>query len=127
MTGRDRIAALALPAGALAFCAIYPPEGGPRLLVCPFRSLTGLVCPLCGMTRAMASLGHGEWQKALAYHPLSPLAMAGLLLWFGWSLLRPGRPLDLSRVSRRVWISLGLALVAFNLLRWCGIIGIPRS
>jgi ammonia channel protein AmtB len=75
----------------------------------------------------MASLGHGEWQKALAYHPLSPLAMAVLLLWFGWSLLRSGRPLDLSRVSWRAWMSLGLALVAFNLLRWCGIIESPRS
>ena len=127
MTWRDRIAVAALPAGALAFRAVYPPEGGPRLMFCPFRVLTGLVCPLCGMTRAMASLGHGQWQKAIDYHPLSPLVMASVVAWLGWNLLRPERPVDPARVPRRVWIGIGLTLLGLNTLRWWGTIGSPPA
>ena len=127
MSWRDRVWAVGPPVAALVFCAAYPPEGGPRLMICPFRFLTGLVCPLCGMTRAMAALGHGQWEKALGYHPLSPLVMAGVLAWLGWGLWRPERPVDPGRVPGKVWVGVGLALLGLNTLRWWGIIGIPPA
>ena len=52
-------------------------------LVCPFRWLTGLPCPLCGLTRSCASLLHGHMVAALQFNPLGPLA----ILSFPCSLL----------------------------------------
>ena len=80
---------------------------------------------MCGMTRAMAALGHGQWEKALGYHPLSPLVMAGVVAWLGWGLVRPERPVDPGRVPGRIWAGGGLALFGLNILRWWGTIGSP--
>lgn len=52
-------------------------EDGPG---CPFRALTGVDCPFCGMTRATVALGRGDWGAALALHPLAPLVVAGVLV-----------------------------------------------
>jgi hypothetical protein len=45
--------------------------------------LTGLECPLCGLTRALFALGKGHWMEALRFHALAPLAAAMLAaLWW---------------------------------------------
>lgn len=56
-------------------------ERGPTL--CLFHVLTGKPCPTCGMTRATCALAHGEWAKAIRYHPLVvPFWMALVaMLW----------------------------------------------
>ncbi len=59
-------------------------------LPCLFRSATGLVCPFCGMTHAIAALGAGDISAALAAHPLAPLLLLGTL-WLGGSLALRGR------------------------------------
>ena len=46
---------------------------------CPFRHVTGVNCPFCGMTRATIALGRGDVRGALAFHPLAPLVLAGLV------------------------------------------------
>ncbi|MGC8785510.1 MAG: DUF2752 domain-containing protein [Armatimonadota bacterium] len=38
--------------------------------ICLFHVITGKPCPTCGMTRATCALVHGEWTKAIRYHPL---------------------------------------------------------
>ncbi len=48
--------------------------------ICLFRDLTGLPCPGCGLTRALALLFLGDWRAALFLHPLSPFVFAGLLI-----------------------------------------------
>jgi hypothetical protein len=63
---------------ALAFFRLYSPPPEPTL-VCPFRWLTTFPCPLCGMTRALCALAHGEPGLAWRLHPLSPLVLALLL------------------------------------------------
>lgn len=47
---------------------------------CVFYEWTGLLCPGCGLTRAMVALSHGELLLALSYNPLLPL----YALYGGW-------------------------------------------
>jgi hypothetical protein len=66
---------LALAAGAalLAPTLLRPGAHGPVL--CPFRRVTGVWCPTCGMTRAMGWLLHGDLHQSLRYHPLAPVLL----------------------------------------------------
>jgi hypothetical protein len=66
---------LALLAGAalLAPTLLRPDGHGPVL--CPFRRITGVWCPGCGMTRAFGWLAHGDLHQSLRYHPLAPLLL----------------------------------------------------
>ena len=45
-------------------------------LPCAFAAVSGLDCPLCGLTHAVAALGAGDLGAAVAAHPLAPLAVA---------------------------------------------------
>lgn len=45
------------------------------LIPCVFHSLTDLVCPGCGMTRACIALTHGQFADAWGYHPFSFLVV----------------------------------------------------
>jgi hypothetical protein len=81
-----RLLALALLAGSLllpllAFDWVTAPNS---LVLCPLRAVTGIPCPSCGLTRAMAHLERGHWAEALKFHPFSPLlfvlALALILL-----------------------------------------------
>jgi hypothetical protein len=68
-----RLAAILVPAGALAALPMAWVEQGPVL--CLFRRLADVECLGCGMTRAMAALLHGEWQAAAGLNVLAlPLA-----------------------------------------------------
>ena len=42
---------------------LHPP------LACPLRSITGIPCPLCGMTRACIVAVHGHLGASLAFNP----------------------------------------------------------
>ncbi|MDQ6526443.1 DUF2752 domain-containing protein [Nocardioides sp. LHD-245] len=46
-------------------------EDGP--IICPFRRLTGLPCPGCGLTRSWVYLTHGWWRESFLAHPFGPL------------------------------------------------------
>jgi hypothetical protein len=49
--------------------------------VCPFRLLTGLKCPLCGLTTATGRLLQGDIRGAWKAHRLGPVALPGFALW----------------------------------------------
>ena len=71
--------------------------------LCPFRRITGMPCPTCGMTRGVLALGRGDLLGALNFNPM---AIAALLLGAGWAVLRLilGRQprLRLSKTVRRI-------------------------
>lgn len=48
-------------------------DRGPVL--CPFRRLTGLPCPTCGLTRSWIAALHGRLGESVALHPLGPLTL----------------------------------------------------
>ncbi len=80
---------------------------------CPFKAVTGVDCPFCGMTRATLAIGAGEWHSALGYHPLAPLVLAGMLALM--ATIAVGRS-DVLMRGRRLPIILG-AIGAIWVLR----------
>lgn len=64
------------------------PAGGPVL--CPFRAITGMPCPLCGSTRAFTLLMHGD-ASWTSYNAVVVVVVAAFLLWQLLRLARGGR------------------------------------
>jgi len=117
-----RLLALALLAGVLlfpllAFDWVISP-GRPTL--CPLRAVTGVPCPSCGITRALAYFERGRWAEAIRCHPFVPLVfplVLALIVMLLYELLTRraviGNPL---RSRRDVWLVFaGLSL--FQLVR----------
>ena len=46
---------------------------------CPFHAITGLRCPGCGISRALAALLHGDIGSFFAYNLFSPIIVLYLL------------------------------------------------
>lgn len=40
-------------------------------IFCPFKALTGILCPGCGMTRALLALAEFDFVRALRFNPFS--------------------------------------------------------
>ncbi len=76
-------------------------EDGPVL--CPFRRVTGLPCPGCGLTRSWVYLAHGWWRESWLAHPFGA-ALLVVVLALGVVALRARvtqRPApDLNRLVR---------------------------
>lgn len=67
---RRGVVVAVLGIGALAAAAVLSPQQathGPVL--CPFRLMTGLPCPGCGLTRSWVFWLHGDWQAGLTANP----------------------------------------------------------
>jgi hypothetical protein len=71
------LAGLGAAGAAAAYQAALGGEG--LWLPCPLRALTGIPCPLCGMTTAATSLASGDPAAALAANPFV-LVLAGFTL-----------------------------------------------
>jgi hypothetical protein len=87
---------------AFLFAVLYvaSPSPQPGWTLCAFHWLTGLDCPLCGLTRGVCALAKGHWREALAFHALTPLGFTMLFALFWEHPLRG-----------RLW-SIGIALFA---------------
>ena len=66
----------------------------PALPPCPFKSLTGLPCATCGLTRCILALGQGQWGEAFHWHPAAVVTLECLPILGLWDLRRAlaGRP-----------------------------------
>jgi len=53
-------------------------EAGP--VICPFRALTGLPCPGCGLTRSWVYAAHGWWQESFASNAFGMLLVVAVLV-----------------------------------------------
>jgi hypothetical protein len=49
---------------------------------CPFRMLTGLSCPGCGVTRALHQIVHGHFAVAFMLNPLFLISIPFILIAF---------------------------------------------
>jgi hypothetical protein len=59
------VAAVVIPVGVV--------QHGP--ILCPFRLVTGLPCPGCGLTRSWIYFMHGDLGQSLYFHPLGPISL----------------------------------------------------
>jgi hypothetical protein len=62
-------------AGLLAGGAVLSLLPGHAGLPCPLRRLTGVPCPLCGMTTSVEATLHGHLGAAAGANPAGPLAV----------------------------------------------------
>ena len=66
---------------AIGIAACLDPDtiaDGPT--VCPFRLVTGLPCPACGLTRSWVFTMHGQWMDAVSSNVFGPALLAVTLL-----------------------------------------------
>jgi uncharacterized protein DUF2752 len=108
------VAGLGAAGAAVAYQVALGGEG--LWLPCPLRTLTGIPCPLCGMTTAATGLASGDLGAAMAANPF-------VLLLAGFTLvgLAPGAaqwPASRRRQSYRVAAVLVAASWAFQLHRF---------
>ncbi len=87
-----------LGAATLVASFAYAPwaESGPVL--CPFRLLTGLPCPGCGLTRSFCAMAHGHLHSALGFHLFGPA------LFFGGVALVPLLAYQVITRRRIAWL-----------------------
>ena len=75
IAGRRHLPWLAIaPAAVFGLLTMASPSDD-GVTLCPIALLTGTACPGCGMSRAMAWLLRGEWDRSVGYHPLAPLVL----------------------------------------------------
>ena len=82
--------------GMVAIAAVWPVLPVHPPLACPLRSLTGVPCPFCGMTRAVVAAAHGHLGASLAFNPagIFVLALAVVAIF---------RPAWLARLQVSTW------------------------
>jgi hypothetical protein len=68
--------AVVATAGAALGASFVLDPGAPLAdaVVCPFRLVTGLPCPGCGLGHSFVAVAHGDLGAAFAFHPFGPLA-----------------------------------------------------
>jgi Protein of unknown function (DUF2752) len=72
----------------LTAAAVLPALPGHPGIVCPLRALTGVPCPLCGMTTSVEDTVHLHLREALAANPAGVLAVVVAVALLG---VRPAR------------------------------------
>ena len=107
-----------LAAGA-AIVTVLDPAQTPLSLPCPWRTVTGLWCPGCGLTRAAHHLLRGDVTTALRYNALVvPVLAAIALSWWTWLSATRSAPSSRSRPMSLAWISVaGATALCFAIVR----------
>ena len=91
---------------------------------CMFKSLTGVPCPSCGITRSILQLYHGQFTEAILINPLGLIAAVMLVivpLWIVYDITRNSQSMaTYYRKTERVLQkqSIYFPLIALLLLNW---------
>jgi hypothetical protein len=119
---------LAVGGAALCILSVALVTPGIQLPLCTFKTITGLPCPTCGVTRTIIALSRGQLSRALYMNPLIAVACGLALLYllycatvFAFRLPR-FRPTVTAAGARRLRIA-GLAVLLVN---WAWLIATGR-
>lgn len=109
-----------LAAGAALVAFNDPSNPGSWFPACTFRTVTGLWCPGCGLTRGFHELLTGHPLAALGENLFVPLALVAIVATW-WSWLRTSRGEQALRLPhwapRLIAMVLPVSLVAYGVLR----------
>ncbi len=111
-------------AGGYAWVAWTVNEPANEATVCLVKNVTGLPCPSCGSTRAVAALASGDVYGALQWNPLGFLIATVLLIapiWIGYDFATRKQTLvtfaeRTERFLERPWVA--IPAVALVLVNW---------
>ena len=90
---------------------LLPALPGHPGMPCPLRTLTGVPCPLCGMTTSVEDTAHGHLEGAFWANPAGIALVAGAIVL----LIRRPKHLVVSRVAAVATLA---AMWAFELHRF---------
>lgn len=90
---------------------------------CPSRTLLGLPCPTCGMTRAFVALAHGELAAAFQVSPAGALLAGAVWLLAVADVVRLALGLPLPAPSPRAARAAVLAGAGVLLGSWAWMLG----
>ena len=107
-----------LAAGTLIVSFIIPSDGL-GFSSCSFKTLSGVPCHGCGLTRSVASISHLELHSAFRYHPFGFIIyglMLGALIWpvlgkESQQKLRDYKKKNTKTLNYLVWVTLGIFLL----------------
>ena len=84
---------------------------------CPFRKVTGWLCPGCGITTMFLCLGRGDISGAFLSNPFLFATGPFLLMEVGYAFYRSQKGLGLPLANRVCLILYCVALCVFGVLR----------
>jgi len=96
---------------------------------CPFKVLTGIPCPTCGMTRGLIAARHLDFSTAFLMNPLAAVVAVGfgLFVVYAWIaiLLRTRR---IRLAVTRSWepTAIRIGVVTVFLANWLFLIAVGR-
>lgn len=115
------IAALSaiLLVGFLCLYYCLDPTNAPLAPKCGFKLLTGWDCPACGSQRALHSLLHGEWRRAIGYNPFMLISVPYFLAVAYTTFFRHAQAQRLRSIVQHKWVVLTFfwMVVAWWILR----------
>ena len=124
-TGRRPL--LALLATTLLVAVVLPWTPLYGVVLCPFRLISDLPCPGCGLGRGFCLISRGEFGAAFDANPLSPVLYLGVVALlahgsFEWVLKRPLPPLLTARSERALLVGLAGLAITLWILRLGGLL-----
>ena len=124
---RRRLAwAIVLTATPAIAWALHPIVIRDAVPICFVRTVTGLPCPLCGLTRAFACAARGRFHEAIEHHPFWYVVAIVVVVVDGLLIADAAIGTDtFGRVARTLkpyWPLLALVLAAFGVIRAAGML-----